>query len=80
MIDVSKYAPYFKAIGAFIVGLASVATVVVAVTSDGKVSASEAVSIFAAVGAWLAGTGVVFAIPNMSPTEYALRRKRKGKL
>lgn len=63
-LDVSKLAPYAKAVGAFMVGLAGFATVAVAAFTDGRLSATEIVSLVAALGTWLGSAAVVYQIPN----------------
>lgn len=61
---ITKLAPYAKAVGSFIVGLAAFATVVIATLADNHISASEAVTIVAALGSWLGSTGVVYQLAN----------------
>ena len=59
-----ELAPYAKAVGAFLIGLAGFLTVLVAALSDGTIDSSEVVTIIGAVGAWLGSTTVVYSTPN----------------
>lgn len=66
MIDVTKLAPYAKAVAAFIAGLASFAATVAAVMADGTVTAEELVIVLTALATWLGGTGAVYQVRNQS--------------
>lgn len=64
MFDISRFAPYMKAIGAFMAGLATVAAVVVSVASDGNVSGPDIAAIISSIAGVLGSTGAVYQLTN----------------
>lgn len=64
-----KLRPYTKAIVAFAVGCLQVASVIVMLNADGKLSAEDVNAVIGAVILAIGGTGAVYQLPNKKVTE-----------
>lgn len=63
-ISLGKYAPYAKAVAAFIALLVPLLTAIGAAFVDGAISIEEITTIGAAGGALIAGTKAVYQVTN----------------
>ena len=63
-MDVSKLAPYAKAVAAFLAGLTAFVAVVVTAVADNTITVEEGINLIVNLTTWLGGTFAVFQVTN----------------